>query len=213
MFGLLAAAVLLPQDVTIFPTDDIWVYPHASDPQKDPFLRVWGAEGKAVPGKDEDGAAFSVSYLKFQLKDFPAGARLTGATLTLTHAAGAAYEEKTARENPVEVRWLSGDFAEKGWSYDMFDKLRPSDDKNAVLGAAFPEKWPKELDFTITIDLAKNAKAWEEAWKSAQAAGVLRLALSSTIDPSVEGRSAIYKFYSKDGKEGTKPTLKLSFEK
>src|SRR5207253_2298946 len=44
------------------PTDDIWVYAHAEDPQKDEFLRAWGAGGHSIglPGDDPNSSSWSL---------------------------------------------------------------------------------------------------------------------------------------------------------
>src|SRR5215475_5485714 len=76
---------LAPQTIELTPTDDIWVYSHADDPQKDEYLRCWGADGMAVAPTGEELEEFSYSYLKFNLNKLPKEVKLKEATLILWH--------------------------------------------------------------------------------------------------------------------------------
>ncbi len=54
---VLTLGIAAPQTIELTPTDDIWVYPHASDPEKDGYLRCWGVDGQAVapdPAQNEE---------------------------------------------------------------------------------------------------------------------------------------------------------------
>jgi len=196
------------------PTDDVWVYPHASEPEKDPYLRAWGIDGHSVPAKDDPGQEFSLSYMKFDLKDWPSGERIQSATLLLVHAPNPSFTPEIAKQFPVEVRGLDQDFTEKTWNYTMFENIRPSNAKDAVFGSAFPAPWEKDKAFRVEIDLLKGPAKFEEfvnaALKSANK--TLRIAICSNMDPSAgEGRS-VYKFFSKDGEAVNRPILKIKFE-
>src|SRR5688572_27918373 len=111
----LGAATLDVKTIELFPTDDVWVYPHASDPTQDEFLRIWGVEGKSVAGKPDDLGTFSYSFLKWSIKDFPNDAKLVSANLVLTQVANPAYTTDDAKQAPIEVRPVPSNFKEKGW--------------------------------------------------------------------------------------------------
>src|SRR5256885_1361944 len=120
LLTMLAACVLAtgPQTFDLTPTDDVWVYPHASDPQKDPFLRAWGSAGKAVAATPAEGSDFSYSYLKWDTAAISkAPGKVTEAKLIVTLIADPTYGEDEAKASPLEVRPLKGDFSEKTWDY------------------------------------------------------------------------------------------------
>src|SRR5262245_33379160 len=68
------------------PSDDIWVYEHAQDPQKDEFLRAWGANGRSIPIPGDDPASSSWSILKWDLTGFKNNAKVLEAQLVLSAA-------------------------------------------------------------------------------------------------------------------------------
>ena len=207
MLSLLVLAVA--GSASLVPTDDIWVYPHASD-QKDAYLRVWGAEGGAVaPGADAMDS-FSYSYLKFDLAKVPADAKIVGATLTLTHIADPGWTAALTKDSPIEVRAVVAGFSEKTWDYANASKWLPAADSKSVLGAFSPQPGEAGKTIQVTIDLLKGPGDFRAALAKAKADGALGLALTSTMDPAVAGRSGVYKFYSKDEeKESRRPTLSL----
>src|SRR4051812_32418185 len=65
------------------PVDDIWVYANAQDPQKDEYLRAWGANGRAIPIPGDDPQASSWSLIKWDLSGF-SNTKLLAAQLILT---------------------------------------------------------------------------------------------------------------------------------
>ena len=209
-FLLLAPAHLPERTVTLTPSDDVWVYPHASDPGTDSFLRVWGSDGKSVSA-DADHNEFSYGYLRFDLSGIQTGA-LKSATLVLTHAPSQGWTLATAVSNPLEARLLKGDFDEKTWSYDKIDKCAPDSSKDALLGLGNPDKLPEE---------GKAAKFEIDLMKSPTFGALLKptipnhvnIALASKVDPATLGRMSVYKFYSKDNADkSVQPTLKLVFQ-
>lgn len=185
-----AFVLLVAKPIVLVPTDDVWVYPNASDPQSDAYLRVWGAQGQAVAGKDADLAEFSYSFLKFDVSGIPANAKLKSVKLVLTHIAHNGYSAEVAKRCPLQVRTLGSDFSEKKWNYDQAAKLVPG----SILGAVnLPgEKSEKEFEVALTFDL----KAFEKFWSMNKK--TLAIALTAAVSPADDGRASIYKFYSKD---------------
>lgn len=210
---LIASSHPAERSVTLTPSDDIWVYPHASDPAGDSFLRIWGSEGKAVSA-DADHAEFSYSYVRFDLTGIQKG-RLKSAHLLLTHVPAQGWTLETVAANPLEVRLLKGDFDEKTWTYEKIDKAAPDPSKDAIVGTGSPEKMPAEGKSAIfDIDLLK-AGTFQKILESGMAASPAHLsfALTSRVDPASLGRQSVYKFFSKENADKTvQPTLKLVFE-
>jgi len=211
-FSLLAVAALM-QSVTLTPTDDIWVYPHASDPQRDEFLRVWGAEGKSVAGASDSVESFGYSYLQFDLTSLKIEAALTGAKLYVWHVPDPAWTKEDLKTTPIEARALSSGFAEKTWAYEAgLQKHTPGGAPQdlfgvGVLDGAIEPGKPVRL----VVDLMAGKSAFAAYFQKAMPTGKLALALTSAIDPS-ESRGMVFKLYSKDGPEATRPRLVLTFQ-
>ncbi len=209
MIAALAALTLgfAAQTLELTPTDDVWVYPHASDPQKDGYLRVWGAGGLAVASDPAQADEYSYSYLKFNLEKLPKDAVVKSAVLVLMHTPDPAWQVADAKRNPLEVRSLGKDFAEKTWGYEQGRTVFPGGRKEDVFGSFFPEKIEAEQPIKFEIDLLKGP-----AKVSFTSGGTVALALTSTLDPSEIGNRATYKFYSKDyDKSEYKPKLVLGW--
>ena len=210
--ALLAFALLT--DVTLRPTDDVWVYPHAGDPAKDAYLRVWGHEGAAVAKTADDSEELSYSLLRFDPGALPES-RLTKATLVLTTTAGPNYTANDAKRNPLQARAVDGGFTEKGWKYDLLERFLPAFDPKSVYGTGAPTFPTPDAEGTVEIDLLKGPGDFRAALATAKRdAKPLGIALTSTLDvqahPDVQ---TIYKFYSKDAPvEASRPKLVLSFE-
>lgn len=209
---LLLGAWSQSQTVDLIPTDDIWVYPHAGDPAKDAYLRAWGSDGKSVAGKEDSVENFSYSYLRFSLTSIKSGSKLEGATLTLFYIPNEELTPDIAKQSPIEVRALVGDFSEKGWSYDQVAKIAPAGDTKALFGRGWPDKIEGDKPIEIKIDLMKEPSAFGDNFLKALAGNTLELAITSKIDPSEAGRGAVYKFYSKDGPKEYRPYLSLKFK-
>lgn len=208
-------AIALLADVTLRPTDDVWVYPHAGDPAKDGYLRVWGREGEAVPKLAGDATEFSFSLLRFDPAALPDG-KLTKARLILTTTAGPNYTEEQAKKWPLQARPVDGGFAEKGWKYDLIERFMPTFDPKSVYGTGFPKPWPApDVEGKIEIDLLQGPGDFRAALTTARKDGKpLGVALTAALDvqtnPDVQ---TIYKAYSKDAPvEASRPQLVLSFE-
>ena len=221
MIAAIAAIVLCtaPADVKtveVFPSDDVWVYPHASDPGTDPFLRVWGAGGKSVAEAGDDVGEISYSYLRWRLSDLPTG-KLVGATLVLTHVANPAFTVEQAKASPLEVRPLpvlaaaatstTIEFSEKMWSHFLVGQIAPGPGSKNVFASGFAEKIEKDKPLTFELDLLKK-EGFAEFYKNPRTMG-LGLALTSSMDAA---ERAVYKLYSKDGPKEYRPYLRLKIE-
>jgi hypothetical protein len=194
------------------PTDDIWVYAHAEDPQKDPFLRAWGSGGKSVGIPGDDPNAFSYSLLKWDLSGFQPNSRLAEAQIVLTAAPEAGYTAQDAAAAPLEIRMVKGGFAESEWDYADAVKYTPAGDEGLV-GMTSPTIVTAN-EFKIVIDLLKGPadfrKAFEEAMKKGK---TLNLAITSHIDPTSLGMKGVYRVYSKDATDpSVRPALRIVLE-
>jgi hypothetical protein len=193
----------------VLPTDDVWVYPHAGDPAKDPFLRVWGA-GTSLPAAGDDEQNFSYSYLRFDLSKIKPAEVEGGISLVLTHVGNPSVTQDLAKDAPIEVRKLSSTFSEKSWSYDQLARIRPEAGKEGLIGAAVPKIVKGELPFEVVIELAKDAESARKILAIAGSSGIFNIALTSGIDPSAGDPRPTYKFYSKDAESAkNRPYLRL----
>lgn len=195
---------------TLEPTDDVWVYPHASDASKDVYLRVWGTSERSVATDPTAIDEYGYSYLKFDTSSLPKGKELKEAVLVLTHVGNPGYEHKAATLGPIEVRALSGDFLERTWEHPMSAKVAPSAKDVDLFGRGTPDAagFPSENDFKIRVPLKDG---FGEYLGKAQAAGYLGLALTSKLDPQNGGMKAIYRLFSRNAAENQRPKLTLTF--
>lgn len=196
--------------VELFPTEDIWAYPHATDPDRDPFLRIWGFEGVSVANSADESESFGYSFLKFDIGALPNKA-LKGATLVLVHVAKPPFTLEMAKQSPIEARPMNADFSEKKWSYHDLSKFMPRSGKESLYGTGAPASITEDKDFTITLDLAKGTNSFAKALEESRVQGTIAIALTTTLSPNEEAR-AIYKVYSKDGPKELRPLLRLEFE-
>ncbi|HVT14009.1 MAG TPA: hypothetical protein VHE55_17230 [Fimbriimonadaceae bacterium] len=216
---MLAALALIalggPTTVELIPTDDVWVYSHASDPMKDPYLRVWGAEGKDVAKDVNEVQDFSYSYLRFDLTTLPKG-KITGATLTLTHLGHPGFDEAYSKLNPIKARPLPIDFREKTWDFSKIDQIMPEPGDKTAFGSGYAENIPTDdKEFKITVDLLKGPNDFRKYVESgaSSASKSIDFALTASLDVEEMGQSCIYKIYSKDCENPAKrPVLKLTVE-
>lgn len=189
---------------TATPSDDVWVYPHASTPGGEPFLRVWGSGTLAIDATIPPGDEFSYGYLQFNLKDAPAG-ELVSAELTVWNVANEAFKPEVMKEWPLEVFGLKGKFREDTFSFG--DATVGPIEPRLGKGVGTVEK----DGIKITINLLDEKGTFNALWKKSRDAGSLGLGLASTMSP-VESRSMIYKINSKEGAEAVRPSLKLTFK-
>lgn len=197
------------------PSDDVWVYPHASDPGTDAYLRVWGVGGLATAGKGEPADDFSYGYLQFDLSFLSKGVKVVGASLKLTQTPNPGYSPEAAKAAPMEARILGEKFDEKTWNYGLVSKIAPESVKESIFGTGYPEKWTAGEPVPFSIDLMKNKGVFLAAVTAALAKDKpsIAMALTSTLDPSEGGQSAIYKVFSKEGPKGSRPVLRLVVER
>lgn len=212
MIALIAALALAPQTADLVPTDDIWVYSHASD-TKEPLLRVWGADGRDVAADPMDADSFGYTYMKWDISNLPTG-KLKEAKLILTHVLDPGWTLDYATAHPLLARPVPSGFTEKTWDFARIDKFSPRDGDLAIFGSGVPAKVPMtDKDAKFSIDLLKGPNDFGKYLADARASKVLAIALTSKMDVESMGQGSIYKFYSKDAESASKrPILHLVFE-
>lgn len=214
MTALLALA--LGATLRLTPTDDLWIYPHAGDPQKDPYLRVWGDGERAVSKDAEEASRLSYSFLSFDVSTVPVDGRLKTACLVLTHMADPKFSEALAKSNPIEARTISNGFSEKTWTYASLPKFTPGLSKDSIFGTGEIRSWPETgKEFKIELNLLAGAGKFADVLaESRRTNKPLAMALTSKIAvTATEGIQTMYKFYSKDDRMvSSRPVLVLEFE-
>lgn len=206
------AAPAMAQSFSLSPTDDAWVYPHASEGAVDPFLRVWGSAGRAVAPSAGDVENYSYSYLKFAVDKLPADKELESATLVLTPS-GKPEMPENRKDFPLEVRPLVGDFKESDWAYDKINSIFPNATEIFGKGVIESKGEGDQKTYEIRIDLTGEKSKFKDALKAlVTSKSPLNLALASKVDPAEQGRAGVYKVYSNNNKdENLKPTLILRY--
>ena len=216
----LAVAMLLATPRPVVDTylveadQDVWVYPHSSDPGGDSFLRVWGLGGKSVAASAGDAEDFSYSYLRFSFDKVPTDKKLVGAYMFLKPA-GTPEIDANAKSWPLEVRPLKGKFTEKDWAYTQISDVSPSESEVYGTGVVSAADGPgAEKAFEIKIDLmGKDSKFSTALSKMLSEKQPMFVALTSKYDVSEMGMKGVYKVFSKDNKdELIRPRLVLKFE-
>ena len=203
--------MLAPTTLTLTPSDDVWVYEHASDPAKDAYLRVWGNSGKAVSDDPADTGQFAYGYLRWDLSAIPTSAKITSAKLIVNQVADPDYTVDESKANPLEARALSGEFDEKSWTFSVAAKVFPKAGPEGLFGSGYPKQLSKDgHSVPITIDLLSGKGSFGTAVSGAKS---ISLALTSTLDPAVGGRTSVYKVFSKDAEKAeNRPVLVLTYE-
>ncbi len=197
---------------SLTPTDDVWVYPHASEPERDAYLRVWGSDGLSVAKAGASPQNFSYGYLKFDVSNLPAGT-LQKATLVLTHVADPAWTPEIMKQYPLEARRLSPKFGENTWTYADSSTIFPGSGKESIYGLASRADRQDQKDFALSIELGDETSAFGRDLKKAigGAEKQIAIALTSAMDPEVLGMKCVYKVYSKEGPKSFRPILKLEW--
>lgn len=192
------------------PTDDIWVYANASDPQKDEYLRAWGSNGRAIPIPGDDPQAYSWSLLKWDLSGFSDKSKILEAQLVLNVAPDAGYAAKDAAEAPLEARPVKPGFSESKWNYTDAEAFEPTGSEGDVFGETAPTN-VYSAGFKIVIDLLKGPSDFRDYFmKAMKKDKVISIAIASKIDPSKLGREGIYKVFSKDASDPMmRPALRI----
>ncbi len=216
LLALAALVSMAPQTVSLIPKETIWVYENASSPSDGTFLRAWGVEGKPCPAEGEELAAYSYSFVKWDLSDLPAGAKLVSATIELNNIPDPGFSVASSKKAPIEARALTSDFDAKKWTFDLATKIRPDGTKAGLLGSGYAKVITTGSPVAISINLTAKDSPFLKAFAAAQtsASHSLSLALTSSLDPSVDGRTSVYKVYGQnEAKENLRPKLVLTFEK
>ncbi|MBS1707731.1 MAG: hypothetical protein JSS65_03310 [Armatimonadetes bacterium] len=199
--------------VTLEPTDDIWVYPHASEQVEDTFLRVWGSDGQAVQEPDP-GMSASWSLVKFDLGEVKQDGKLTKAVLVLTHAPKVGVTVKESADAPIEARAVEAGFTERLWDFREAEKFSPEGKANEILGTGAIQAVVEGKPTLIEVDLMKGPAPFATLLKSKLGSTdkKLAMALTSKIDPEGSNNARIYKFYSRAAeKVELRPKLMLTF--
>lgn len=199
--------------VTLEPTDDVWVYPHASDQVEDPFLRTWGFEGSAVQEPDP-GMAASWSLLKFDLGSVKIDGKLTKAVLVLTHAPKVGVTPKESADAPLEARSVAPDFTERLWNFKDAEKFSPEGEAKEILGTGAIKSVEEGKPTRIEIDLMAGPASFTTLLTSriGSTSKKLALAITSKVDPEGSENARIYKYYSRAAdKAENRPKLVLTF--
>jgi len=212
MLSVLCALVMSVQDtdVTLEPSDDVWVYQFAEDQTSDEFLRAWGCDDGAVGKSFEGSLNFSFSCLKFKPPMPLPNTKLKSAKLVLTHVPDAGWAVDSIDKHPLEARSMTGTWDEQSWAYEKAAKVHPLPEANAVFGTG----WAKpsgDKPFKIEIDLMKGPGNFEKTFQDAindPKAG-LSIALTTTLLP--DGENSVYKLYSKSNEADLRPKLVLGF--
>ncbi len=195
--------------VVIEPTDDVWVYQFAQDQTSDPYLRAWGADGRAVGEVGADHMGFSYSLLKFTVpKDLP---EVGKATLRLVHTAEPGFDAETAKANPVEARPATSGFDEANWEAVMAKTCHPVADDGTVFGTGWAYPGDAEKPFAVEVDLLAGPNDFRKALAAAAESPnrTLVLALTTRLSPEGAGESSIYKFYSRHNDPDLRPRLTI----
>ena len=207
---MLASLLYLAVTLELTPTDDVWVYAHASDQVNDPFLRVWGSGGVAIASAGEEATA-SWSMLSFDLPATPAGSKLTAAKLVLHHVPGATYTYEESVLAPLEVRAVKGGFKEKDWSIADSDDFKPDSGDEAFYASTAVKPAADDKPIEVEVDLLKGKKDFradlERAFKGDHKFG---LALASRLEIGTTRKT--YKFYSRAAEEKNRPKLVLVWD-
>lgn len=212
---IVALIAFAPKTLELVPKETIWVYENASTPADGTFLRAWGNDGKSCPADGEDLGQFSYSFLKWDLSDVPKDAKVVSATLEMNNIADPGFTIEGSKKAPLEARALIGDFDAKTWTFDKATKVRPDGTKDGLYGAGSALAILAGSPVQISIELKLNSGAFSAAMSAAIASPShsLSLCITSALDPSVEGRTCIYKLYGQnESKASLRPTLKLVFE-
>lgn len=199
--------------VTLEATDDVWVYPHASEQVEDPFLRTWGFEGAAVEEPDP-GMTVSWSLVKFDLGSVKVDGKLTRAVLVLTHAAKVGMTVKESADAPLEARSVEPGFTERLWDFKEAAKFSPKGAASEILGTGSIKSVEEGKPTKIEVDLMAGPASFAGVLSSRLASTDKKVAfaLTSKVDPEGSDNARIYKYYSHAAdKAEYRPKLVLTF--
>jgi hypothetical protein len=207
---MLAAILLGLTTVSLTPTDDIWVYPHSSDPARDSNLRIWGSDDKPAATSASDLEQFSYSFLKFPI-DSLTDEKPKAARLILWSVANPTFTVEQSKRAPLQVRPVSADFTEKTWTYNQAEKLMPDASDKAIFGEKSVAEVSSEAPFRVEIDLLKGPGKFADYLVNAKRSGK-PFALALTAGLNVTDNRSSYKIYSRDAeRESLRPKLEIDY--
>lgn len=212
---MIAALILATQAkvLSLTPSDDIWVYPHASDQTSSEYLRAWGSDGQAIGELGDTQLAFSFSCLKFQLPaDAPAGAPAK-AVLIVTHAAPAGFTADESKQYPIEARLTSAAWEEESFTMANLKAVAPSPKAEAIFGTGIAKPTDDEKPFPVEINLLAKDSPFPTFldFVRKSPSRELAVAITTRMDPQNAGEGGLYKFYSRSGPEAFRPKLVLEW--
>lgn len=209
---MVTAFLCLALTVKLTPTDDVWVYSHASDQVNDTFLRVWGAEGAAVTSVDEQAPA-SWSLLQFDLAGASKTAELSSAKLVLHHIGTPSFGPDDTVLTPLEVRPAVAGFNEKTWNLADAEEFKPAPGDNDVFGFSPVTAGKDDKPIRVEVDLLAGKRDFRAALKSGMEKGnKLALALTSRMEITGGAQRKTYKFFSRSAAEELRPSLVLTYK-
>lgn len=209
---MVLALVCLGLTLKLTPTDDVWVYSHASDQVNDTFLRVWGAEGNAVTSVEEQAPA-SWSLIQFDLGQSRKAADLTHAELVLSHVGNPTFTTDDSLVAPVEVRPATPGFSEKTWAISDAEDFKPAARDNDVFGFKAVTPGTDDKPIAVEIDLLGGKRDFRLSYDEALAkGGKLAMAITSRMEITGGTQRKTYKFYSRSAAAELRPQLVLTYK-
>ncbi len=215
LLSLIALASMAPKTFTLTPKETVWVYANASSPGDGTFLRAWGVDGKSCPPDGEDAGQFSFSYLKWDVSEVPANAKLVSAKLEMYNTPDPGYSIEGSKKSPLEVRPLVGEFDAKTWTFDMSAKVHPASAPTDVFGSGYPLLIRPSEPVPFSVDLMAGPNLFGKELRAAVTSDKhqLNLCLTSALDPSADGRTSVFKVYGQsEAHENLRPRLVLKFD-
>lgn len=182
-------------------TDDVWLYPFATNQDSDSFLRVWGT-GADLATFTEDGED-SVSLVRFPAQEIPAG-DIVSARVVLTHVNPEGGQRANVRKYPIEIRSVKSGFSEKSWAHALGATHWPGP---GVLGSAQFGETREDGSFEMVFEIAQVDKLRELLSDPLGPA----FAFTSTAPASEVGRTGVYKFFSRNAPDAAvRPRLEIT---
>jgi hypothetical protein len=202
----LALATFKSDPIDVPADSSVWVYSHASDPSHDPYLRIWGAGGLPISGAGPSDD-WSYGYLRWNLASVKDPQNIKSAVLILHNVSPAALK---ADSEPLQARALKGTFSADTWNYSNANDVVPGPDETVFGEGKATDLTAKPVEIRIKLD-----RKFLDYLLKAKDSKALYLALTSKIDPNVEGASAdkggVYKVYSAAAELANRPILHLEY--
>ena len=209
---MVLALVCLGLTIKLAPTDDVWVYSHASDQVNDTFLRVWGAEGNAVTSVEEQAPA-SWSMVQFDLGTSKRSVDLTGAKLVLHHIGNPTFTADDSLVAPVEVRPATAGFSEKTWTISDAEDFKPAPGDNDVFGFRPVTPGTDDKPIEVAVELLAGKRDFRKSFDDAlDKGGKLALAITSRMEITGGAQRKTYKFFSRSASAELRPQLVLTYK-